>query len=81
MLDAYNSNSDSSEVYDDYLSSKTIRRRPKTQIPEEKKDDDYWRRRRKNNLAAKKSREAKKLKNEDLFHRAAVLRQEHERLM
>ena len=80
MLDTYSS--DSNEVFDDYLcANANVRRRPKTLIPEEKKDDDYWRRRRKNNLAAKKSREAKKQKNEDLFQRTAVLREEHDRLM
>ena len=79
MLETYST--DSNEVFEEYLCANgTIKRRPKTLIPDEKKDDDYWRRRRKNNLAAKKSREAKKAKNEDLFHRAAVLREEHERL-
>ena len=66
MLETYST--DSNEVFEEYLCANgTIKRRPKTLIPDEKKDDDYWRRRRKNNLAAKKLQDAKKDQYEDLI--------------
>jgi len=43
----------------------------------EKKDDSYWDRRRKNNEAAKRSRDARRLKEDEVLKRAKFLEQEN----
>ncbi|KAF5299516.1 hypothetical protein FQR65_LT01099 [Abscondita terminalis] len=48
----------------------------KKPIPEEQKDDKYFERRRRNNQAAKKSRDARKLREDQVALKAAIL--EHE---
>uniref|UniRef100_A0A3Q3J1K4 BZIP domain-containing protein n=1 Tax=Monopterus albus TaxID=43700 RepID=A0A3Q3J1K4_MONAL len=53
-----------------------IKKAKKVFVPEEQKDDKYWERRKKNNLAAKRSREARRLKENQITVRAAFL--EHE---
>lgn len=48
----------------------------KKPIPEEQKDEKYFERRRRNNQAAKKSRDARKLREDQIALRATIL--EHE---
>lgn len=49
-------------------------------VPEEKKDGSYWERRRKNNEAAKRSRDNRRVKEEEIAMRAAFLEQENLKL-
>ena len=49
-------------------------------VPEEKKDGAYWERRRKNNDAAKRSRDARRMKEEEIALRAVFLEQENMKL-
>lgn len=48
--------------------------------PEERRDEAYWERRRKNNEAAKRSRDARRMKEEEIAMRAAFLEQENLKL-
>ncbi|XP_034050371.1 TEF transcription factor, PAR bZIP family member a [Thalassophryne amazonica] len=50
-----------------------VKKARKVFVPEEKKDEKYWQRRRKNNMAAKRSREARRLKENQIAVRAAFL--------
>ncbi len=45
-------------------------------MPEDLKDDKYWARRRKNNMAAKRSRDARRVKENQIAMRAAFLENE-----
>ncbi|XP_025925195.1 D site-binding protein, partial [Apteryx rowi] len=49
----------------------------KIQVPEEQKDEKYWSRRYKNNEAAKRSRDARRLKENQISVRAAFLEREN----
>uniref|UniRef100_A0AAF6YQS8 D-box binding PAR bZIP transcription factor n=1 Tax=Bos taurus TaxID=9913 RepID=A0AAF6YQS8_BOVIN len=49
----------------------------KIQVPEEQKDEKYWSRRYKNNEAAKRSRDARRLKENQISVRAAFLEKEN----
>lgn len=49
----------------------------KIQVPEEQKDEKYWNRRYKNNEAAKRSRDARRLKENQISVRAAFLEKEN----
>ncbi|XP_069463136.1 D site-binding protein [Ambystoma mexicanum] len=49
----------------------------KIQVPEEQKDEKYWNRRYKNNEAAKRSRDARRLKENQITVRAAFLEKEN----
>lgn len=49
-------------------------------VPNELKDDKYWARRRKNNLAAKRSRDARRMKENQIAMRASYLERENEAL-
>lgn len=44
------------------------------------KDDRYWQRRKKNNIAAKRSREARRVKENQIAMRAAFLEQQNDDL-
>lgn len=57
----------------------TAKRRPRS-LPDEQKDDAYWERRRKNNEAAKRSRDARRVKEEEIAIRANFLEQENIKL-
>jgi len=57
-----------------------IRKRKKTYVPEEAKDDKYWENRIKNNVAARRSREARRLKENQIALRAAYLEKENKLL-
>lgn len=46
-------------------------------VPDEQKDDKYWSRRYKNNEAAKRSRDARRLKENQISVRAAFLEREN----
>ena len=59
-------------------SKRTKRRR--LPVPEERKDGKYWERRRKNNVAAKRSRESRRLKQEQDLLKAEHAIQENIRL-
>lgn len=50
-----------------------IKKARKVFIPEDLKDDKYWARRRKNNVAAKRSRDARRLKENQIAIRAGFL--------
>jgi len=54
-----------------------IRKRPKVFVSPERKDDKYWENRSKNNVAARRSREARRLKENQIALRAAFLEKEN----
>jgi len=54
-----------------------IRKRPKLLVAETEKDDKYWQKRTKNNFAARRSREARRLKENQIALRAAFLEKEN----
>uniref|UniRef100_A0A3Q3KVI6 TEF transcription factor, PAR bZIP family member a n=1 Tax=Mastacembelus armatus TaxID=205130 RepID=A0A3Q3KVI6_9TELE len=54
-----------------------IKKAKKVFVPEEQKDEKYWQRRTKNNLAAKRSRDARRLKENQITVRAAFLEREN----
>ncbi|XP_029312964.1 TEF transcription factor, PAR bZIP family member a isoform X2 [Cottoperca gobio] len=54
-----------------------IKKAKKVLVPEEQKDDKYWHRRKKNNVAAKRSRDARRLKENQITVRAAFLEREN----
>ncbi|CAF1045643.1 unnamed protein product [Brachionus calyciflorus] len=49
-------------------------------VPDDKKDDAYWERRRKNNEAAKRSRDLRRMKEDEIAVRASFLEQENLKL-
>uniref|UniRef100_A0A8C2X290 HLF transcription factor, PAR bZIP family member n=1 Tax=Cyclopterus lumpus TaxID=8103 RepID=A0A8C2X290_CYCLU len=57
-----------------------IKKARKIFIPEDLKDDKYWSRRRKNNVAAKRSRDARRLKENQIAIRASFLEKENSAL-
>ncbi|XP_034568204.1 HLF transcription factor, PAR bZIP family member a [Notolabrus celidotus] len=57
-----------------------IKKARKVFIPEDMKDDRYWARRRKNNVAAKRSRDARRLKENQIAIRASFLEKENSAL-
>ncbi|XP_058509563.1 HLF transcription factor, PAR bZIP family member a [Solea solea] len=57
-----------------------IKKARKVFIPEDLKDDRYWARRRKNNVAAKRSRDARRLKENQIAIRASFLEKENSAL-
>ncbi|XP_048847404.1 hepatic leukemia factor-like [Brienomyrus brachyistius] len=57
-----------------------IKKAKKVFIPEDLKDDKYWARRRKNNVAAKRSRDARRLKENQIAIRAGFLEKENSAL-
>ncbi|XP_062859769.1 HLF transcription factor, PAR bZIP family member b isoform X2 [Trichomycterus rosablanca] len=57
-----------------------IKKSRKVFIPEDIKDDRYWARRRKNNVAAKRSRDARRLKENQIAIRAGFLEKENSAL-
>ncbi|XP_076121456.1 HLF transcription factor, PAR bZIP family member a [Alosa pseudoharengus] len=57
-----------------------IKKARKVFIPEDLKDDRYWARRRKNNVAAKRSRDARRLKENQIAIRAGFLEKENSAL-
>uniref|UniRef100_A0A8C6WVT3 BZIP domain-containing protein n=1 Tax=Neogobius melanostomus TaxID=47308 RepID=A0A8C6WVT3_9GOBI len=54
-----------------------IKKSRKIYMPEDLKDDRYWARRRKNNMAAKRSRDARRLKENQIAVRASFLEKEN----
>uniref|UniRef100_A0A8C5QQQ0 TEF transcription factor, PAR bZIP family member n=1 Tax=Leptobrachium leishanense TaxID=445787 RepID=A0A8C5QQQ0_9ANUR len=54
-----------------------IKKAKKIYVPEDMKDDKYWNRRKKNNVAAKRSRDARRLKENQITVRAAFLEKEN----
>lgn len=57
-----------------------IKKAKKVFVPEDQKDDKYWQRRKKNNVAAKRSRDARRLKENQITVRAAFLERENSAL-
>ncbi|XP_055085393.1 hepatic leukemia factor-like isoform X1 [Periophthalmus magnuspinnatus] len=57
-----------------------IKKARKVYMPEDLKDERYWARRRKNNMAAKRSRDARRLKENQIAIRAAFLEKENSAL-
>lgn len=54
-----------------------IRKRRKEFVPDQSKDEKYWDKREKNNVAARRSREARRLKENQIALRAAFLESEN----
>jgi len=54
-----------------------IRKRKKNAVPEELKDEKYWDKRTKNKMATRRSREARRLKENQIALRAAFLEKEN----
>ncbi|KAG8436328.1 hypothetical protein GDO86_007434 [Hymenochirus boettgeri] len=54
-----------------------IKKAKKIYVPDDLKDEKYWNRRTKNNVAAKRSREARRLKENQITVRAAFLEKEN----
>ncbi|KAB5517685.1 hypothetical protein PHYPO_G00170070 [Pangasianodon hypophthalmus] len=54
-----------------------IKKARKVFVPEDAKDEKYWSRRKKNNLAAKRSRDARRLKENQIAVRASFLEREN----
>jgi len=54
-----------------------IRKRRKSYVDQERKDDKYWEKRGKNNVAARRSREARRLKENQISLRTAFLEQQN----
>ncbi|XP_039272442.1 uncharacterized protein LOC120346701 [Styela clava] len=57
-----------------------IRKARKVYVPEECKDGKYWKRRLKNNVAARRSREAKRMKENQIAMRVSFLQSENDNL-
>merc|ERR1711997_116678 len=57
-----------------------IRKRKKSYVSFDKKDDKYWKKRNKNNVAARRSREARRLKENQISLRTAFLESENAQL-
>jgi len=57
-----------------------IRKRKKSFVPTDLKDDTYWEKREKNNVAARRSREARRLKENQIALRTAFLERENAQL-
>jgi len=61
-------------------SRKSNQHQSKQFVPDELKDEKYWARRRKNNLAAKRSRDARRMKENQIALRADFLEREMDQL-
>jgi len=57
-----------------------IRKRKRQAVPDERKDEKYWEKRDKNKLATRRSREARRLKENQIALRAAFLEKENKQL-
>ena len=57
-----------------------IRKRKKSFVPSDAKDEKYWEKREKNNVAARRSREARRLKENQIALRTAYLEKENNQL-
>jgi len=69
------------KLSDDDLRPQPILRKSKKQhVPAEMKDEKYWDRRRKNNVAAKRSRDARRVKENQIAIRASYLERENDAL-
>jgi len=65
---------------DDLKMQPTLKKSKKQFVPNELKDDKYWARRRKNNMAAKRSRDARRMKENQIAITASYLERENELL-
>lgn len=63
-----------------YKKSRKAALQSKQFVPDEMKDEKYWARRRKNNLAAKRSRDARRMKENQIALRADYLERESDQL-
>lgn len=69
---------DSSEDNDEDLKPQPMIKKSRKQfVPDSLKDDKYWARRRKNNMAAKRSRDARRMKENQIALRAGYLEKEN----
>ncbi|KAM9462204.1 TEF transcription factor, PAR bZIP family member a isoform 2-T2 [Clarias gariepinus] len=62
---------------DDLKPQPIIKKAKKIFVPEDQKDEKYWQRRKKNNIAAKRSRDARRVKENQITVRAAFLEREN----
>jgi len=65
---------------DDGKLQPSMKKSKKQFVPNELKDDKYWARRRKNNMAAKRSRDARRMKENQIAITASYLERENELL-
>eukprot|EP00096_Caligus_rogercresseyi_P008766 TRINITY_DN2835_c0_g1_i1.p1 TRINITY_DN2835_c0_g1~~TRINITY_DN2835_c0_g1_i1.p1 ORF type:complete len:321 (-),score=148.99 TRINITY_DN2835_c0_g1_i1:793-1755(-) len=65
---------------DDLKPQPIIRKRKKDFVPSEEKDDHYWEKRKRNNVSARRSREARRLKENQIALRASFLEKENSKL-
>nr|ACO11939.1 Hepatic leukemia factor [Lepeophtheirus salmonis] len=65
---------------DDLKPQPIIRKRKKDFVPTDKKDDHYWEKRKRNNQSARRSREARRLKENQIALRASFLEKENFKL-
>lgn len=68
-------NSERFREFDDF--SKIPPKKRPLQVPDQQKDDTYWEKRKKNNISAKRSREARRMKEEQIAVRVVYLEQEN----
>ena len=54
-----------------------LRKRKKQMVMDERKDEKYWERRRKNNMAAKRSRDARRVKENQIAMKATFYEREN----
>lgn len=62
----------------------SVHRRPRSEkkpIPDDQKDEKYYERRKRNNQAAKKSRDARKIREDNVSKSRVILLQEQENIM
>ena len=64
----------------DLMAPHSMRKRPKRMVSDENKDAKYWERRRKNNLAAKRSRDLRRIKENQIAYRATLLEKDNRNL-
>jgi leukemia factor-related protein len=72
------SNMDSMKLCEDYIKLQPMVRKSRKQLtPEEQKDSRYWDKRAKNNFAAKRSRETRRMRENQIVLRANYLEKEN----
>lgn len=60
-----------------YLSEPKLKKQPRSRIPVEQKNEKYWNRRMKNNASAKRSRDARRMMENQVYLKASLLEQEN----
>ncbi|CAF0734521.1 unnamed protein product [Brachionus calyciflorus] len=76
----YEDYSKAKKFNEDEMKTQPVSRKSKKFVPNELKDEKYWARRRKNNVAAKRSRDARRMKENQIALRASYLERENDLL-